>query len=303
MAHPDAAAHFDELVRRTQIYRNSAEYLEALEVVAALSDFSPFNAYLLRVQRPNLRFAARLHDWERKFRRSMRTDRPVFPLVILKPFGPVDFVLDYEDTQGEPLPRQVLEPYRAQGYVSSVSWECLMRNARRRGVLVEFRDDGSGAAGSIGPYTLRVEAGKKTPQPTKEEPPVRYRVQLSGQTSHLNRESQFVTLLHELGHLCCGHVGGIHGDDWPQRPHETHQVAEFEAESVAFIVCRRLGLNSNSEEYLAGYVGRGEDVPYGVSIYTILKAAGLVEDWATKLSWPRQPRKEASERRRRGLDQ
>ncbi|PTA67332.1 hypothetical protein [Deinococcus arcticus] len=303
MARPDAAAHFDELVRRTQIYRNSAEYLEALRVVAALSGFSPFNAYLLQVQRPTLRFAARLPDWEWKFRRTVRSDRPVFPLVILKPFGPVDFVIDYEDTQGEPLPQQVLEPYRAHGYVSSESWECLMRNARRRGVLVEFRDDGSGAAGSIGPYSLPVGTGWKPQKLNKEEPPVRYRVQLSGQTTQLNRASQFVTLLHELGHLCCGHVGGISSDDWPQRPHEVPQVAEFEAESVAFIVCRRLGLDSNSEEYLAGYVGRGEDVPHGVSIYTILKAAGLIEGWATKLSWPQKPRKEASERRRRGLDQ
>ncbi|MFC6616583.1 hypothetical protein [Deinococcus radiophilus] len=287
--------YFDELVQRTASYQSSADYLETLRVVAALKDFSPFNAYLLRLQRPNLRFAARLERWHYEFGRQLRQDRPAYPLVILRPFGPVDFVFDYDDTDGYPLPLSVLEPYRASGYISRETWERLFHNARRRGVLVEFRGGEFGEAGSIGLFSTPFQLPKAATRSVREEPPVRFRVSLSS----LSREVQFTTLLHELGHLCCGHLGGLPGDDWPNRERLPPTVVEFEAESVSFIVGRRLGLESNAEEYLAGYAARGEVVPQGVSVHTVLKAAGLIEEWASKLTFPRKPRREKAERQLR----
>lgn len=301
MAQRSQQEYFDELVQRTANYRSSAEYLETLRVVAALKDFSPFNAYLLRIQRPTLRFATSLEKWERRFERSLRVDRPTYPLVILKPFGPVDFVYDFEDTEGRPLPLEVMEPYRASGYVSSQAWELVMRNARRRGVLVDFKDDGSEAAASIGSFSVADDEPDK--KATREKPPVRFAVRLNGQSLHISREAQFTSLLHELGHLCCGHLGALPSDDWPQRHKLPLKAEEFEAESVAFIVCKRLGLECNSEEYLAGYVERGENVPREVSIHTVLKAAGLIEEWASKLTFPRKPRREQAERQLRSRQQ
>lgn len=226
MTRADGAVLFDELVQRTQAYQTSAEYLESLRVVAALRDFSPFNAYLLRLQRPRLRFAASKDRWEYQFGRQVRSDRPAYPLVILRPFGPVDFVFDYEDTFGEDLPMSVLEPFRTHGYVSKEDWERLFHNARRRGVVTEYRDLGLGTGGWIEPWGEGPQAapaqlmGQSSDKAERELPPVRFRVVLNGRQ---NTNVQYATFLHELGHLACGHLGGLcrttgpngKGNHWP----------------------------------------------------------------------------------------
>jgi hypothetical protein len=51
---------------------------------------------------------------------------------------------------------------------------------------------------------------------------------------------------------------------------------ELEAESVAFLVCKRNGVESKSEEYLANFVDRNTNTGY-LDIYLILKTAGQIE--------------------------
>jgi len=53
-------------------------------------------------------------------------------------------------------------------------------------------------------------------------------------------------------------------------------VVEFEAESVSYLVCKRFGLETASEEYLAGYVRSEMEVP-SISLECVMKAAGLIE--------------------------
>ena len=51
---------------------------------------------------------------------------------------------------------------------------------------------------------------------------------------------------------------------------------EFEAESVAWLICQRIGLQSPSERYLSGYLNANKEIPAGVSIEAIFKAADNV---------------------------
>ncbi len=53
-------------------------------------------------------------------------------------------------------------------------------------------------------------------------------------------------------------------------------VKEFEAESVCWLVCERMGIKNPSAEYLNGYLGNSEEIP-DISIETVLKAVNMVE--------------------------
>ena len=63
-----------------------------------------------------------------------------------------------------------------------------------------------------------------------------------------------MTLAHELAHLYCGHLGTPNDNWWPDRRGLSEAVREFEAESVAFLLCSRLGIENPSHEYLAEYI-------------------------------------------------
>ena len=90
------------------------------------------------------------------------------------------------------------------------------------------------------------------------EVPLRYELELN---EDLSKESQYATVAHEMAHLYCGHLGTPNGQWWPDRRGLSHSAVEFEAESVAYMVCSRLGIDNPSDQYLAGYVSENNEVP------------------------------------------
>ena len=107
---------------------------------------------------------------------------------------------------------------------------------------------------------------------------VRYELLLN--TKH-SPGAKYVTLVHELAHLYCGHLGTSNDDWWPNRRGLSETVREFEAESVAFLVCCRLGIENPSHEYLSGYVKDHAYTP-AISLDCVLKSAGLIEQMGQK---------------------
>ena len=87
---------------------------------------------------------------------------------------------------------------------------------------------------------------------------------------------RFATLAHELAHLFLGHLGLDKALHVPDRRNLSHQQEELEAESVAFIVCKRNGVTSKSETYLANFVTQNSTVD-DLDIYQVMRAAGQVE--------------------------
>jgi hypothetical protein len=94
--------------------------------------------------------------------------------------------------------------------------------------------------------------------------------------SSLSAESRYGTLVHELAHLYCGHLGTPNCRWWPNRQNLSHAVREFEAESVSYLVCARLGIDTASEEYLAGYVRKSPVTP-SISLDRVMKSVWLLE--------------------------
>ena len=268
----------DELFQFARQYTSCEEFKDLMHFTAGFRRYSPFNALLAHIQMPGASYVAPAYRWARDYKRRIRPGAR--PIVLLQPMAPVMFVFDVSDTwplpDAEPLPRNVTHPFEVlSGWVYGELW-WTMENARRDGIRIVECDSGSQLAGQIGEAltgeTLKFQV-RKRPKPEFCNIKVRYELLLNAQHS---RETKYATLVHELAHLYCGHLGTSNLKWWPSRCGLPQEVKEFEAESVAFLVCSRLGIENPSSEYLSGYVKDHKNTP-PISLDCVLKSAGLIE--------------------------
>jgi hypothetical protein len=240
--------------------------------------YSPFNAMLIYTQMPGAHFVYTAWRWRKDYRREIKVSAR--PIVILQPMGPILFVFDVSDTtplpNARPLPSKVVDPFQVRNGRIGGQLGLTIDNAKRDGVRVSERADGSQRAGSI----QWAEAGQniefaiaKKPLAKSTKVPVWFELILN---SILSAEAQYGTLVHELAHLYCGHLGTPNSRWWPDRQNLSLTVREFEAESISYLVCTRLGVDTASDEYLAGYVRRCPATP-PISLDRIMKAVWLLE--------------------------
>lgn len=250
-------AAIDQLIRSALAY-DTPERLRALfEFSRRLPAYSPFNCLLLHIQKPDALYVAPLARWKKLNRHLKPGARP---LLILAPMHPVMFVFDVTDTVGPELPLAIREAldagFSVAGEVPPNVWKRLLHQCRRGRIQVESTALPSTHAGSI----HRLSTG--------------FRVQLNA--SHTVTQ-QFATLVHELGHLFCGHLGSPNAEVHTQnRGPLTHQTRELEAEAVAWLVCQRCGVWPDSAHYLSAYLKKSTEFP-AYSLDAILVAAGHVE--------------------------
>jgi hypothetical protein len=275
----DATRVLDQLVHDARMFRSGRAFAELLEFAGRFRFYSPFNAMLIRIQLPGATFVATARRWRAEYGRDVRPEAR--PLVILRPRGPVMIVFDVSDTvpvQGEaiPLPPEVVAPFEISRLPNV---EAIMsrteRNARRDGVRVTRVEAGSQRAGSIqrasGPaLQVTVRRGSET---EVVDIPQRYVACINA--DH-DLSVQYATLVHELAHLYCGHLGTPNHRWWPSRPKLDHATEEFEAEAASFIVCKRIDDSVRFPPYLAGVLGRDDELPL-FSLDRVVKVAGDIE--------------------------
>lgn len=267
----------DELFLVAQQFSTRTEYKDLLEFIARFRMYSPFNAMLVRTQMPGARYVAPPNRWRDVY---MRTIRPgARPVTILQPKGPVLFVFDVSDTEplpnAPPLPQSVVDPFAIVRGQEKGELAKTIANAQRDGVRIHEREFGSQQAGQIqtaaGGQALQLTVRKLFKEITVTVP-VKYELLLNAKQT---RESRYATLVHELGHLYCGHLGSPNIQFWPNRQGLSREVEEYEAESISYIVCTRLGIETNSARYVSGYLSGGDKMP-PISLDTVMKAAGLI---------------------------
>ena len=250
----------DTLLSDSRLYHSSADYKALLDFVVRLRNFAPFNAMLLQVQKPGLTYAASPADWLRRFGRKPKEG--VRPLLILWPIGPVALVYDAADTEGRALPQDVAA-FVAHGPISETEIEAFRQRTNKKNISWSDLDAGDGKAGSI----------RCTRKAINDNEPNEYRMLVNRNHAPPVR---FATLAHELAHLFLGHLGLDKALHVPDRRNLSHQQEEVEAESVAFLVCKRNGVTSKSETYLANFVTQNSTVG-DLDIYQVMRAAGQVE--------------------------
>ena len=289
----DAAKRaLDELFKYTYHYKSTKGFKQLAKFVARFRFYSPFNAMLIHTQMPGARYVASPHRWFRDYKRWIKPGAR--PIVILQPRGPVMFVFDVTDTEPKedapPLPKEVEAPFEITGRKIGKELSRLTDNAKRDGVRKIKSKQGSQSAGSICPVTDAYKASQKfqarldaNRNPVFIDIPVKYILEVN---ENLSPEAQYATIVHELAHLYCGHLGTPNKKWWPDRRGLKHKIQEFEAESVTYLVCTRFGIDNPSDQYLSGYVENNEQIP-PISLECVMKVAGLIEDMSRKRMKPR----------------
>ncbi|MBM4308655.1 MAG: ImmA/IrrE family metallo-endopeptidase [Deltaproteobacteria bacterium] len=206
------------------------------------------------------------------------------------------FVFDVSDTETglnpKPLPPEVERPFEVRHGNVGGELEQTIENAKRDGVQILLQKEGSQSAGSIirkenrsSPEPLFFQTGNDNRgNPVYITVPTRYILLVN---ENLSREARYVTIVHELAHLYCGHLGTPDSKWWPDRRGLPLDVREFEAESLAYLICTRLRIDNPSEEYLSNYVREKKKVP-NISLECIMKAGGLIEDMGRRHLKPRK---------------
>ena len=224
---------------------------------------SYLNSALVICQRPG---AVCVHTENRWYRDYGRTIRPgATPIVIVQPGGPVSFQYDIADTVGEEAPkiyRAVLNRKEIRTPVGE-RYDDLRRAAVKNGFYFSEKPFGLRQGG------MSAVSSEFLPAEYKGKPfKTHYSITLN---SSANDSRKAETILHELGHIYCGHLQsdekhmkelGI-----PKRELKscTADMKEYEAEKVCELVCRTLGFEYDSGEYLSGYDTENIDEAFSLS--------------------------------------
>lgn len=173
------------------------------------------------------------------------------------------------------LPQSVTNPFAVLSGTEKGELAKTIDNAMRDGVRVRECEYGSQQAGQIQPAdgaaAFHLTDGSLF-KPRKVVVPILYDLLLNARQTAAER---YATLVHELGHLYCGHLGSPNEKYWPHRPGLSRQVEECEAESISYLVCTRLGIQTPSARYVAGYLTEDGEMPK-ISLDTVVKMAGLI---------------------------
>jgi hypothetical protein len=264
----------DSLLQQSRTYRGSKEFQDMVSFMGSFRDYAPYNNMLVRLQNPTCSFYATGTDWTKRFKRSLKDDAR--PMLILAPMHPVMLVYDLDQTDGEPLPNELMEFAKFKGAWKPKWLERLVQSAQERDkIRVDFKKLSSTNAGFA---TIAVGEGG-------------WKMRI-GIHDELDGPSRFGVLCHELAHIYLGHLGSNKDHWWPSRSLLSHRTMEIEAEATAFIVAQRFELQGTSARYVSRHLG-DNPIPASVSLDLVAKVAAKLEKMTNEVLKPR-PEKRAS---------
>ena len=251
--------NIDELQFLVKSYRDSNEFQKMLDFIGRFPYIAPYNAMLAQMQKPGATFVLTGKKWAEYGRQPKLNGQK---LIVLKPFGPVQCVFDFEDTEPIPNATKVIEKadlikkyteglQQAQGDLDNKTMNTLVSNLPVYGI---YLDDNFMASNTYGGYIMPYHEHKLKVKIDKDyymEVPSCFVISINKKQTNAVK---FHTLCHELGHLFCNHQCY----DKRKKRKLTLKEKEFEAETVAWLMCKRHGISNPSEEYLASYAPNGE---------------------------------------------
>jgi hypothetical protein len=260
MVSANAANALDELLAHALAYRTGGELRALVAFTCHFPQLAPYNAMLLHVQNPGIKFAARAEVWQDVYQRRILAGAR--PYVVLQTMGPVAFVFDVKDTEPidpkhDYVPDSVLGEFPTRGQPPQGALAALTKACNSVHIEVQECDLEAHEAG-------RVHA--------VGENDVDFSITLNA--NHTEAQ-QLGTLAHELAHIFCGHLGETERGFWPDRQDTAIMTREVEAEAVAYFVTERMNLDVGSVRYLAGYVDDASLPAY--SLENVVKAVGKIE--------------------------
>jgi len=261
----------DELFKRSRKYQNSNEFFRFFNFIARFNHYSRFNSMLVYLQDESVTFFGGANFWYKKFNRIVKEDAR--PYVILQPFSPVMLAYDVFQTEGKDSPQEFLEkglgtkPYDVSGKINPKTLEDAIFTATSLGIKITFKPLSFFNAGYVttifkGSLEIALKEG-------------------------MNYEQNLAVLIHELGHLFLGHTGHLSLRQMTKegkikeiklmQRRMTRTAEELEAETISFLICKKLGLETKAAEYLAGYISIDKDLEQ-FSYELVIKIADKIEE-------------------------
>ena len=264
----------DELQFLIDEYRNSDRFKQMLDFVGKFKYLAPYNAMLVEMQLPGAKLVLTGKKW-REYGRRVKPNAQ--QLITLYPFGPIQCMFDFSGT--EPMEgvkaieeTELMEEWdeclkKVEGNIKPDLLNQLINNLPSYGI---YYDDSLLSANTYGGYLMPYKHNIKVKIGEEQVKTIsRFIISVNHKQSDTEK---FHTICHELGHLLCRHV---YYNDRAKRRLDTKEE-EFEAETVAWLVCKRMGISNPSEQYLAIYAKDGK-IPL-CSIDLIMKAVTEIEE-------------------------
>lgn len=257
---------------------NFNDFINFAKFAAAKQNLSIFNAALVYCQRSGAIWVETEYGWN-KNGRFLKPN--ALPIVILKPFGPVEFVYEYGETDGNPeYPpiRLYTQPKIAD--LEQVDFSKLTYALNNHLIYYGEQPLGRRLYGNVTksdePYFIEFYNPN-----TKKFEVVRTPFGMVI-NSIMPTSVKFTTVIHELAHLCCGHLTSdakLKEDQKTKlikyaRTFVAERDKEAEAEAVCELVCLKLGVEYDKKEYLKNYFASGE-VPR-INMNVVISAADII---------------------------
>ena len=258
----------DELLHRSWKHKDSKAFFKFFDFIASFHHYSRFNTMLVYLQNEAVTFFGGNAFWEKRFNHTIKEDARSY--VILAPMMPVMMVYDVMETEGEDSPEEFLKkglgskPFEVIDKINPVILVNALQIAKKHGIKILLKDQSYFEGGHI----TTIFSGK-----------LEIVLNSNGTT-----EERFSVLIHELAHLFLGHTGhkelSIENSDKKIKLMDrklSRTAEELEAETVSFLLCKKLGLETRAAEYIAAYITNKEDL-IKFSYESVIKMAGKIED-------------------------
>jgi hypothetical protein len=268
----------DELLRRSWRFRNSGEFTKFFNFVARFHHYSRYNTMLVYIQNKAVTFFGGISFWKKKFGRTIKEDAR--PYIILAPNGPVMLVYDVFETEGKESPAEFMEkglgrnPNKVIGRIDPETYYKAIEEAKKWGIKISFKPFNYFKGGHV----TTIFAGF-------------LEICLKENASD---EENFSVLIRELAHLFLGHTGHKQIHYGKEKPIKllhrkmSRTTEELEAETVSYLICHKLGLITQSAEYIAGYIKSDEDL-LSFSYEIVVKIADKIDKLFIKFANASQP--------------
>lgn len=271
----------DALFAGVKGYRSSTNFRALMYFCRHMKKLAPYNAMLAYIQRPGSKHLLNEGKWKKYFGRGIKPDAR--PILVLIPFGPLEYLFDVSDTYALPgsmyhdkdiekVIEELSAPYEAKGYIDNSQFQRLLMNLSSYGIAY---NPSMVAARSYCGKLMRLD---------KKEEYIEFKIGISSLkypanfllsvNSKASDAEKFASIIHELGHFFCRHIAApCTPKEWWKYRELDYNSKEFEAESISWLICARLGISSPSEKYLYEYLDSNSEIPSGTSIDMIFKTA------------------------------
>lgn len=250
---------------------SSEKFQEYLDTMSKFYNYSVNNCILIAMQRPDATRVAGYRAWQQKFGRQVKKGEKAIKIIAPIPRSfkkevknadgtaeekdikfmsyRVTSVFDISQTEGKELPSIAVEMLSDPGAEHRCE-RLFNRIARLAPVPVEFKEIEGGCKGYFSPSGMKI-------------------VIKEGMTN----VQSLKTLVHEVAHSL------MHGKGCKYEASDA-RTKEVQAESVAYVVCARLGIDTSeySFGYVAGWSKSRDKSELVESLEAIRKTAGVIID-------------------------